>query len=197
MVGIEKIKADLAKLEKQFEAEKQRILDGADVETRTLLGEAVKRVDKLNAFTANGNKYVFRELTVARFEQFELLQASVGFGLDFQGIFDNLKAIYESLNTADFVAASVKLYNTLEGVSTNLAKRENPILQMCALFICREDENVSVYDPLLISEKIEDWKIEGIAMADFFHLAFNLVQGFTASCKADTLNTFYQSLIQK
>ena len=130
-------------------------------------------------FMANGNKYYYSQnMCIDRFVEFERLQAHVGFGKDFKNLYDEMKRAYDFLNTNKLADGAVVLHNLINGIAQNLEKRDHPILQLCALFINREDENVKEFDASLNDQKIEDWKKEGYAIADFFQLAFNFVEGF-------------------
>jgi len=140
----------------------------------------VKRLDlSKSTFEANGVKYRFSSnMCIDRFIEFERLQAHVGFGKDFQNMYTVLKDTYELLNKGKLADASVKIHNLIQGIATNLDKRDHPILEMCALFINREDEDVKTYDEDVMKQKIEDWRKEGYSIEDFFQLAFNFVEGF-------------------
>ena len=143
----------------------------------------VKRLNltggKVTEFEANGHSYKFAsQISIDRFIEFERLQAHVGFGKDFKGIHEILKDTYDLLNKSKPADAAVKVHNLLNGVGYNLEKRDHPVLQMCALFLNRADEDVKVYDEDLMSEKIADWRTEGYSIEDFFQLAFNFVEGF-------------------
>ena len=140
----------------------------------------VKRLNlSEKTFMANGVKYYFSStMSIDRFMEFERLQAHVGFGKDFKHIYDKLKDCYDHLNKNRLADGAVIIHNLINGIAQNLDKREHPMLQMCALFINREDENVDVYDEDMTAQKIEDWKKEGYSIEDFFQLAFNFVEGF-------------------
>lgn len=130
-------------------------------------------------FKANGNTYYYSQnMCIDRFIEFERLQAHVGFGKDFKNLYDEMKKAYEHFNTNRFADGSVIIHNLLNGIGQNLDKRDHPVLQLCALFINREGENVKIFDADLNDQKIDDWKKEGYAIADFFQLAFNFVEGF-------------------
>lgn len=130
-------------------------------------------------FMANGHKYYFSStMSIDRFVEFERLQAHVGFGKDFKHIYDKLKEAYDHMNKNRLADGAVIVHNLINGIAENLDKREHPILQLCALFINREDEDKKVFDPDLTAQKIDDWKTEGYAINDFFQLAFNFVEGF-------------------
>ncbi len=140
----------------------------------------VKRLDlSKSTFVANGNTYRFsKTMCIDRFIEFERLQAHVGFGKDFKNIYDVLKETYELLNKGKMADAAVKIHNLLNGIAMNLEKRDHPILEMCALFLNRDDENVKEYNEDIMKQKMEDWRIEGYSIEDFFQLAFNFVEGF-------------------
>ena len=130
-------------------------------------------------FEANGHTYYFASnMCIDRFIEFERLQAHVGFGKDFRNIYDKLKEAYEHMNTNKLADAAVIVHNLVNGIAENLDKREHPVLQMCALFVNREDEDAKVFDADMNAQKVEDWKKAGYAIADFFQLAFNFVEGF-------------------
>ena len=134
---------------------------------------------KVTEFEANGHKYKFcKTISIDRFVEFERLQAHVGFGKDFKGIHAELVGAYELLNKSKPADAAVKISNLVNGIGWNLEKRDHPVLQMCALFLNREDEDATKFDEDLVSEKIADWREEGYSIEDFFQLAFNFVEGF-------------------
>ena len=170
---------ELDKLLKEFELREQKILNDLTKEQRKAIGHPIKSIRHLDTFKANGKKYIIRpSLTIARFEEFEKIEVNVTFGTSFQTLFGNLRKAWDYLNSNEPANASVTLYNTMIGIKDKLEERENPMLMLCALFICTEEEDVSKYDPAICRAKIADWRDEGIAMKDFFGLAFNLVNDF-------------------
>lgn len=179
MVNLKETRAQLDALAERYLAEEAKILEKLDKKERIAIGKPVKTITSTDTFTANGNKYyVLTSLSVNRFEEFESLQAIVGFGVSFQQLFNQERKAYDLLNEGRPADAAVILYNSMNGIKNHLEDRTNPILQMCALFICREGEDASTWNQKLADEKINDWKKEGISMESFFQLAFNSVQGF-------------------
>jgi len=175
----------LAALASKYEGEEQKVLDRLTKAEREKIGRPIKGVHQLDEFTANGVKYVIHtSLSINRFEQFEKLQVQVGYGVDFRNLFKNLRKSYDYLNGGQPADAAVMVYNIMNGVKNNIDDRDNEVLDLCALFICREDEDLAQYDEKLNKAKKEDWALEGIAMESFFSLAFNLVNGFTPIYKA-------------
>lgn len=172
-------KAHLKALLLEYQKKEEAFLDSFTKEERSALGHPIKSITTLQQFTANGNKYIIRDsLSLARFEQFELLQVRVGYGLDFNQLYENMGKAWGYLNDSKPANASVIVHNMMNGIANEINGRRNEVLLLCALFICREDEDESVYDEKLILAKIKDWEIEGIAVKDFFQLAFSLVNNF-------------------
>lgn len=170
---------NIAALLKDYTAKEQAILDRLSKEDRTAIGHPIKDVSQLDEFNANGNRYIIRtSLTLNRFEQFEKLQVRVGYGVDFRQMFGQMRKAFDYLNESQPADASVILYNLMNGIKNNIDGRDNEVLDLCCLFICREGEDVAQYDPDLNKAKKQDWATEGIAMESFFTLAFNLVNGF-------------------
>lgn len=179
MPSIELARSKLDELKQSYERQEQKILDELSAEDRADLGFPIKNINKLSTFMANGVKYYIRsKLALTRFEVFEDTQIDVGYGVDFRNLFSNLKKAYSHLNAGDFADGAVVLHNIMNGVATNLEKRENPVLKICTLFITRENENLRTYDPDLADQKIDDWRKEGIDVEDFFTFSFNAVNGF-------------------
>lgn len=139
-------------------------------------------------FEANGHKYFMSStLSIDRFQEFERLQVHVGFGKDFENMYNRLKDAYEYLNKGKIADGAVVIHNLINGVAQTLEKREHPVLEMCALFLNREGEDVAKYDADISAQKIADWKKDGYAIQDFFQLAFNYVRGYI---------TAYEEIIQ-
>lgn len=175
----EQVKGNLAALLKEYMLKEQVMLDLLTKDQRAEIGHPIKDVSLLDEFQANGTRYVVRtSLTVTRFEQFEKIQVRVGYGVDFRQMFANLRKAFDYLNASQPADASIILHNMMSGVKNNLDGRDNEVLDLCCLFICREDEDVTVYDEQLNKKKKEDWSKEGITMDSFFGFAFNLVNGF-------------------
>ena len=66
----------------------------------------------------------------------------------------------------------------MKGIEGIVKRLEDPTaLRLCCLFINREDEDRRYIDEDLITEKIEDWKKEGIDMASFFGFASATIPG--------------------
>lgn len=188
-VKAEQIKARIEDLKNRHIQEQQILLDQLTREEREIIGNPIKEIYNLTKFMANGVQYVIRDtLTVKRFKEFENLQAEVGYGVDFYNMFSNLSKAYNYMNAGKMADASVVLHSMMHGIKHKLDDRENPILVLCTLFICTEDEDVRFYDKAKGDKKIEDWIAEGISMESFFQLAFSLVNGFTPALRKVSLS---------
>lgn len=180
MVDLKEIQNQLTALGDEYRKKEEALLAQLSKKDRLKTFRPVRALLTIENFTANGTKYVFREtLAISRFERFEELQPRVGFGVSFEEIFGNQRRAFDMLNEGKAADAAVVLYNSMNGIKEHLEGRENAVLELCALFICREGENIATYDPVLTKAKIADWRAEGIAMNSFFDIAFDLVQGFT------------------
>lgn len=149
----------------------------------------MKRIDfkKQEIKGVSGKTYfIEKDVGVVRFQEFEKLQAHVGFGLDFQAVFNKLKDMYADLNKSKPADAAIKVHNLMNGISMRLEDRNHPIMELCALFINEEDEDRSEFDRDKMSRKIDDWK--EYSVEDFFQLAFNLVGGFIPIYEEISLN---------
>lgn len=165
-------------LKKKFDKEMSLLFANVPVQNRPDF--PIKKINGLEKFTANGQEYIIRtSLTISRFEEFEKLQVSVGYGVEFKQLFQNIRKAYDVLQDRRDIDAGVILHNIMSGVKEKIEERENPVLKLCALYICTPDEDLSVYDEDLTKKKIEDWKAEQIDVNSFFSLAFNLVNEFT------------------
>ena len=181
---LDTIKQQLDELAEDYQIKKNLLLKDIPIEDLRILDEPQKDIRFIDSFMANGNKYLIRtSLTITRFEEFEKLQVQVGYGLNFKQLFANLNKAYGHLNEMQPADAAVIIYNMIKGVQHNLEMRDNEVLMLCALFICREDEDMTKFDPMYMSSKINDWKTEGITMDNFFIIASSLVVGFAPSFK--------------
>jgi len=130
-------------------------------------------------FIANGKKYkIETSLSIERFCEFQILEKEFGYSMDFKKLFNELLDLRKLMNELKFVDSAVKLENLTKGIAM-LEKKEPTALKICTLFINTEEEDRSVITPDMMSEKINDWKIEGYDAQSFFSLALNTVNGFT------------------
>lgn len=149
----------------------------------------------LNAktFTANGKTYTrLNSLPVARYEEYERLQIEFAFNASFENLFKAMQAAYLDLNQMKVADASVKLYNALHGI-TAIEAKDTAACKLCALFIVADGEDITKVDEALNSQKIEDWRLEGIDVNYFFTLAALFINGYKDAYKMLTQDTLQQS----
>lgn len=124
-------------------------------------------------------KYYFHDsLSVARYEIFEDLEMMVAKGRSYADVMRSQHKIHDFLNAGKPMDAGIENYNSMELVKHKIERRFHPAMQLVALFVNQEDEDLAKYDEVVMEKKMEDWKNEGFAMSDFFSLAFSLVEGF-------------------
>ena len=134
------------------------------------------------SFMANGNRYIIMEyLSVGRDVRFKNTVPKMVFGTDFAGIFESFAKIYTYATTGESPLAalhkiSVLCMNQMDAVKSMRETGNDPVLELCALFINKEGEDHSTISDQQISDKIADWKAEGLDSNDFFLLAINSVK---------------------
>jgi len=128
---------------------------------------------------AEPRKYYFHDsLSVSRYEVFEDLEMLVAKGRSYADVLRSEKKIHDFLNKGLILDAGIENYNSMELVKQKIERRFHPAMQLVALFVNQEDEDMTKYDERIMEKKMNDWKNEGFAMSDFFSLAFSLVEGF-------------------
>lgn len=162
---------------------------GASTKEQVNAKPELKKLDpESNEFKANGVTY-YKQLdgiSVGRFMYYEQYVQQAVFGTDFLSMYNSLKRIYESLTKGNDVLggwqkAAQIAYNQMASVKERSEAKNNKLLYLCTLFINKVDEDISDWDIRLADAKIDDWKKEGIDMADFFLLAVKLIEGFKSA----------------
>ncbi len=139
----------------------------------------LRKVDfKEKKFECGGRVFHLTDtLSFNRYRQLERLSIMFGFSTDFAQLFSSLQKMYDNMQTAkNYADVSVMLHNILIGVKA-LEGKDDPALQLCALFINEADEDVTVYDEVKMRDKIDCWAKE-LDVTPFFHLAASLVEGW-------------------
>lgn len=151
--------------------------------------QQLKRIDfTKSSFIANGTEYFIESgLSIKRFCEYQILEKEAAFSTSFEGMFNELRNIYDLLNGVKFVEASVKLDNLMSGI-VKLQEKEPTLLKMAALFINTKDEDRASITQDQISRKIEDWSQE-YDVRDFFQFALSTIKNFTAVYSSATQNT--------
>ena len=142
----------------------------------------LKQLDlKKDNFMANNHKYIILTgIPLSRYTMHQQITPKLTFGVDFTTLFNNLKKAFELNNTGKKIGdVGVILHNILNGLQEiQNEDRHDAALEICTLFIVREDENIGEYSKELAKQKIDDWGKEGYDVNGFFHLALVSIQGF-------------------
>lgn len=138
----------------------------------------LKRIDfEAGRFEAGGKTYFIEgSLTIERYAHFQIYEKELAYGFTVKGIYDKLNDIKKLLDKTRFVDSAVYIVDLMRGIS-KLEEREPTILKICALYCNTEAEDRTIINQDMITQKIEDWKREGIDMRDFFDLACSSVNG--------------------
>lgn len=139
----------------------------------------LKRIDFTKpSFMANGREYFIEgQMSITRFCEFQILEKEFAFKMSFKGMYEELLNLYEKLNELKMADAVIIVNNLLNG-HAKMEEREPTVLKLCTLFINERNEDRSAWSADLMTQKIEDWKIEGISMEDFFTVALSTVNGY-------------------
>jgi hypothetical protein len=142
-------------------------------------GRGLKRIDLTkSSFMANGKEYFIEHgFSIERYCEYQILEKELAFGYTFSKLYEELTTIYNLMNKTKFVECAVMLHNITNGIS-KVSEREPTMLKLCALFINTADEDRTTVNADLIGRKLEDWKLEGYDVRDFFTLALNTLDGF-------------------
>lgn len=130
------------------------------------------------SFIANGTEYFFEtRLGITRFCEFQILEKELAYAMTFKSMHKKHWEMWELLNQLKFAELAVILNNLLNG-NVKLEEMEPTALKICSLFINTKDEDRTSWNADLCSKKVNDWKIEGYDMQDFFRLALGTVDGY-------------------
>lgn len=145
-------------------------------------------------FMANGKKYLiqFNKLSIERYSMYEKLGLELGFGVGYKGIFDAFLEVFNALTKGNNLLeahhkASTIAFNQLTAIQKQGDSRVPSQIMFCTLFCNTEGEDLSTWDEDLALRKINDWKVEGLNVISFFHLASNFLIGFTDHLKVEAL----------
>lgn len=135
----------------------------------------------------NGNNYYLEpNISAGRYKQYEKFSVEFGYGVDFESMHEQIGKAINMINDNHAVQGHTVLYNLYSSMKNNLEKRANRAMKVCSIFILKEGEDPAKYDNKLAEAKIKDWEDGGVAIDDFFHLAFNLVPGLLDALEADS-----------
>ena len=124
----------------------------------------------------SGKVYHIRpeSIPVARWNEFLLQGANIGFNCDFKSLYDSYTTILKAATSGNDVMGAINTItstcrtamNELRAFSTGEPPKH---IKYAALFCISDDEDITVYDEALIRSKADDWA--KIPMQDFFLLS--------------------------
>lgn len=145
-------------------------------------------------FEANGKVYLIQpnKLSIERFAMYEKLGLELGFGVGYKEIFEAFASVYQALTTGNEVMAShhkavTICYNQMQSIKSQGDTRIPAQVLFCTLFCNVEGENLAEWDEDLANRKINDWKVEGLNVVSFFHLAVTFLNGLTETLQTTVL----------
>jgi hypothetical protein len=137
----------------------------------------------------SGKKYFIETgINRKRYRMFKEAQIKLGYGFDFKGLFDIFEAIYEAVPNNRTNDIAVHARDGMQAVADVMDGREEPIIEICALFINTEDEDRTIMNDEIIRAKAEDWN--DIEMESFFLLALSFIPNFADVYKRLSQATF-------
>ncbi len=144
-------------------------------------------------FVANGVTYVYKRPPIGRFNQLQIMRNWLQYHMENVQLMQYHIDLYGSWSS---VAANpksagefeIKHYRFLESLK-NMQEKGDPAFWICTLFIVREDEDMTTWNPELAQEKIEDWN-KGMIDPAFF-LGFALI---TIKDSLESYNAFFQNI---
>lgn len=137
--------------------------------------EELKKLDfREKSFTANGVEYfIASQLSADRFYKMQSIEFDLRYGINHAKMYQEMHILYAAINEQRFADAAVMVYNWMQAIQ-EFDGRKQPILEYCALFLVKKDEDLREWSQELVDEKVEDWTKEGIDFNSFFVLALNI-----------------------
>lgn len=138
-------------------------------------------------FMANGKKYLIeKSISFQRFNRYEEMELMIGYGVNVKKLSEAHGELFGMMNERMFAEASVRIHNLRVGLAQMDEEDRVPMgVQLCCLFINRENEDRRWINEEMIRAKKHDWEMEGYDPADFFGLAVSTLKDcFIAYSKA-------------
>ena len=144
---------------------------------------------KEKEFTCEGRTFYRHDsLSFNRYRVLQRLSLMFGYSRTFVDFYQDIKKCYDLMQTAkNYADVAVTLNNMLHGVAT-LEDKDDPALQLCALFLNEKDEDVTEYDEAKMRDKIACWGRE-LDVTPFFYFAASMVEGWMPAYRLTTRNT--------
>lgn len=145
----------------------------------------------LQKFTANGKEYFLEpHMSIERHKVAQKFELEISYSVTFKRMYKGLNELYDLLNNLKLVEASVKLRDTMEGMSRiDDQNNHHAILKYCTLILNTHEEDRDKWDEKIMAEKIEDWQREGIPVTSFFAVVLRSVSGLLEIYRENSLAT--------
>lgn len=102
----------------------------------------------------------------------------LAFNMDLDSMWENLQSAYNANNEGRYADSAVTIRDIMQGVQNMSENRIPAAVKICALFINEPDEDRRFINADMIQRKVEDWRMAGIEMGSFFHLALTISPAF-------------------
>jgi hypothetical protein len=143
--------------------------------------------------TPNYEYVVKTNLSMSHYIQFELTQPQAAYGYTFSDIYtqdEQQIRLFNDGKAAEGIALVVNRRAAMKAMTVpsnpqglKIDKKHHAFLQIAALFLIREDEDMTKFDQEFQDTKIQDWLDSGVSYEDLFTLAVNTVPGLLAACQ--------------
>ena len=153
--------------------------------------ESEKRIPlDANSFTAGGKTFIiYASVNIERKRIMQNLEVQSYYGVDLAGINRIGIKWTDMKNKGKGFEADVMMSNMLEGGLRKVNNQHDPLMLICTLFMCTEDENRNVWDEALANEKLKLWSEEGYPSEDFLHWGVRFSRHYQQGLPEDSLTS--------
>ena len=152
--------------------------------------ESEKRIPlDANSFQAGGKTFiVYGSVNIERKIIMQDLEIRAGYGMDIIQIIQTGTKWTEMKNKGKGFEADVMLQNMFEGGMRSANGQQDPMILICTLFMCPEDEDRTVWDEAQANEKIKLWSKEGYPSEDFLFWGVRFSRRYQQGLPEDSPN---------
>ena len=158
--------------------------------------------------TAEHLYFIKDSLSIERYIEFELLQAPAAYGLTFNDIYNQDEQAIKLFNENKAAEAITVLVNRRQSMKNmtvpvnsqglKIDKRHHGILQIAALFLVEENEDIKTFKQEVNDSKIEDFLKSGVDYKDLFTLVVKLVPGLlTALQEVSRITSLAEAMMEE
>ena len=138
--------------------------------------KTARRIDQLTTFSTDKHTYhLISDVSWNRLKALERFRVKLGAGYSWDELLVKVGQIMEDMNGSNFVQAAVKLNNLQLAISDELKHEPHPMYDVFCVLAIREDEDASIFDPVLHAKKVKDIENSNISSDSVFQLAAELV----------------------